>query len=111
MVALLQTRALFMRLQEFNESHCWIRMFNTGDYIAATMLDGDDNGRSGSVLFSADDLLSYNRGTLQEQEKKQKRVVSTLLKLGLAVSSLSGYMGVCIDEINLGTLQVGEFFG
>ena len=99
-----------MQLQESNESYCLIRMFNTGDYIVAAMVDGDE-GKNGQALFSADDLLSYNRGTLQEQEKKQKRIVACLLKLGLAVSSLPGYMGVCIDEINLGTLQVGEFFG
>ena len=85
-------------------------MFNTGDYIASTMIAGVES-KNGKFLFSANDLLTYNRGTLQEQEKKQKRVVSCLLELGLAVSSLPGYMGVCIDEINLGTLQVGEFFG
>ena len=93
-----------------NPRHCVIRMFNTGDNIVAAMSDGGGEGQKGA-LFSADDLLSYDRGTLQEQEKKQKRVVSSLLELGLVVSSLAGYLGVCIDEINLGTLQVGEFFG
>ena len=96
-------------MQASNGPHCLTRMFNTGDYIATTLLGVE--GKNGSCLFSADDLLTYDRGTLQEQEKKQKRVVSCLLELGLAVSSLPGYMGVCIDEINLGTLQVGEFFG
>ena len=88
---------------------CVTRMFNTGDNIAASLASGAEGQRA--TLFSADDLLTYNKGTLQEQEKKQKRVVSCLLELGLAVSSLPGYMGVCIDEINLGTLQVGSFFG
>jgi hypothetical protein len=84
------------------------RMFNTGDLIATAMAGGGDEGQH---LFSVDDLLDYNKGTLQEQEQKQKRVLACLLELGLVVSNLEGYMGVCIDEVNLGTLQSGEFFG
>eukprot|EP01043_Picozoa_sp_COSAG02_P083248 COSAG02_NODE_21304_length_794_cov_0.831655_1_plen_67_part_10 len=67
-----------MQLQESNESHYLIRMFNTGDYIAAAMVDSDER-KNGQALFSADDLLSYNRGTLQEEEKKQMRIVVLLL--------------------------------
>ena len=69
------------------------------------MATGGDGGKQ--HLFSADDLLGYNVGTLQEQFQKQKRVLACVLELGLVVSNLQGYMGVCIDEVNLGTLHPG----
>ena len=81
------------------------RSFITGDLITTAMATGGDGGKQ--HLFSADDLLGYNVGTLQEQFQKQKRVLACVLELGLVVSNLQGYMGVCIDEINLGTLHPG----
>jgi hypothetical protein len=66
------------------------RTFNTGDMITTAMSTG---GQAGQHLFSVDDLLEYNKGTLQEQEQKQKRVCACLLELGVVVSNLPGYMG------------------
>ena len=63
-----------------------------------------------SVLFE-DDLLDFDKGSLQEQEERQQRVVNCVLELAHCVQSIDGYLGPMLDEVHLGNLSAGEFFG
>ena len=84
------------------------RNFNTGEPIAAAMNAGGDAGQH---LFHVDDLIEFNQGSPQDQHKKQQRVVQCLLEFAQVVSGLEGYLGTRLDEVNLGTIGAGEFFG
>jgi CRP-like cAMP-binding protein len=61
--------------------------------------------------LAEEDLLDFNKGTDQEQDEKQARVLKCLISLAMSVQNREGYMGPQLDEINLGTLASGEFFG
>jgi CRP-like cAMP-binding protein len=84
------------------------RAFNTGELIVQSMNTG---GEAGQHLFNMEDLLLFDQGIPQEQSEKQKRVLACLLEFALVISSMDGYMGTKLDEVNLGTLTAGEFFG
>lgn len=59
-----------------------------------------------------DDLLQADRGTMHDQQHRQKRILKTLLTLAMEVSNaMPGYLGPKLDEQNLGTLGPGDFFG
>jgi hypothetical protein len=58
-----------------------------------------------------DDLLKYNKGSAAEQDKKQSRILACILELAFQVSNLEGYYGPKLDEVHLGMLGPGEFFG
>lgn len=62
-------------------------------------------------VFSPEDVLFYNRGTAHDKLHRQQRVLRCLLSLAREVGQLWDYMGPKIDEVNLGTLGPGDFFG
>ena len=63
------------------------------------------------LMFAPSDLLEFNIGPPVLQLDRQKRIIGSLLELGFIATNMEGYMGPRLDDVTLGTLGPGEFFG
>ena len=63
------------------------------------------------LMFAPMDLLEFNIGPPVLQLDRQKRIIGSLLELGFIATNMEGYMGPRLDDVTLGTLGPGEFFG
>ena len=76
------------------------------------LLDPEGQFRiSAEVVFQPDDLIKFNKGTVQTRHERQRRVVACLMEIGFVATHMPGYLGPRMDDSNLGTLGAGEFFG
>ena len=63
------------------------------------------------LLFSVDDLLTFDIGRERDQAEKQRRILLCIIELAWTVSHFDDYLGPQLDEVNLGSLTAGDFFG
>ena len=81
---------------------------NRADFRARLL---DTFNMAPELCLHVDDLARFEEGSLQQQEERQRRILECLLELGWLVSHLPAYTGPMLDEVNLGILGAGDFFG
>ena len=84
---------------------------NVASFIAALKDEALPFKMHQSVTFNPDDLLHYDRGKPADQDRRQHRVLKCLLAMATEVNQMSDYLGPKLDEVNLGSLGPGDFFG